>query len=165
MPWPEIRYSHSSAFGCRWMSCFEPGGNSVMPKTECWAPTESRVNSQRTSMSTQPSSARRTLSRGVLSKSILNGCSLTRRIVSDMVYTSGGWGRVAPQKCSPYMNDCCTGSVRRSDLRPAQSAGGRPRRGADQLGDRCLAVAEDRRPEPGDADRRHHRAGVVADRR
>ncbi len=64
------------------MSCFAPGGKTVMPKTECSAPTVSRVRSQRTSMSTQPSSARSAASVGVASKLVFIGCSLTRRIVS-----------------------------------------------------------------------------------
>ena len=42
------------------------------------APTDSRVRSQRTSMSTQPSSARRALSLDVASKLFFIGCSLTR---------------------------------------------------------------------------------------
>ena len=79
--------------GCRWMSCFAPGGNTVMPKTECSAPTVSRVNSQRTSMSTQPSSARRAGSLGVASKLVFIGWSLTRRIVSDTSSPPGWVGR------------------------------------------------------------------------
>ena len=61
----------------------------MIPKTECSAPTVSRVSSQRTSMSTQPSSERSAASLGVASKLVFIGWSLTRRIVSDTVLTSG----------------------------------------------------------------------------
>src|SRR5947199_6213727 len=64
------------------MSCFEPGGKTVIPKTECSAPTVSRVSSQRTSMSTQPSSERSAASLGVASKLRFIGWSLTRRVTS-----------------------------------------------------------------------------------
>ena len=55
------------------MSCFDPGGKTVIPKTECSAPTVARVRSHRTSMSTKPSSERRAVSRGVASKLVFMG--------------------------------------------------------------------------------------------
>jgi hypothetical protein len=55
---PDSTYSHSSALGCRWMSCLDPGRSTVRPTTVFSEPTVSAVMSQRTSMSTHPSSAR-----------------------------------------------------------------------------------------------------------
>jgi hypothetical protein len=69
-------YSVSSAFGCRWMSCFAPGGNTVIPNTQLSAPTLSEVTSHFTSMSIQPSLARSEPSLGVPSTVTFIGCSL-----------------------------------------------------------------------------------------
>src|ERR1700712_1317240 len=48
------------------MSCFEPGFSTVRPTTVFFEPTVSSVMSQRTSMSTQPSSAARPVSGSTL---------------------------------------------------------------------------------------------------
>ena len=81
-PGPETKYSTSSAFGCRWMSCFAPGGKKVTPKTVLVEPTVSLVTSHRTSMSTQPRSGMPG-SGAVAATTTLYGCSATPICSSD----------------------------------------------------------------------------------